>query len=216
MATLSSLPDSILLAVNGYFSDPKDTARLSATCKDFRDVLPGQPPLRFRIVGCRDDRLSLPYDGNRYIIFYASPILEGRDDPSHVALGANDRLTFATHYYFWTVAGTTRVYLGRNQRFDTDTPATGPHFSYRYNLGLLDWNFGRLQTWTVSHCVNHHEDGDVVPMNDVHLGLSVGGRNLNLQAPDNNNRRVLTSRTNDWNVVVSWFGSDEYTRLVLV
>ena len=53
-------------------------------------------------------------------------------------------------------------------------------------------------------------------MNIVHLGLSVGGRNLNLQAPDNNNRRVLTSRTNDWNVVVSWFGSDEHTRLVLV
>ena len=218
MANLPSLPDSILLEVNRCFSDPKDTARLSATCKRLRPpVLPSQPPLRFRIVGCGNGVLSLPYDGNDYSVFYASPVLEGRqdDDPAHVALGANDPLTFGTHYYFWTVAGSTRKYLGRHQRIGRDTPTTGPHFSCRFNLGFLDWNEGRLQTWTVSHCVHHHEDGDAVPMNTVNLGLSVGGRNLNSLAPDNDNRRVLTSRTNDWNVVVSWFGSDEYTRLVV-
>ena len=41
------------------------------------------------------------------------------------------------------------------------------------------------------------------------VGLTVGGENTNQFAPDNNNRRVLTTRTGDWNVVVYWWQANE-------
>lgn len=121
-------------------------------------------------------------------------------------------------YYFWLVGQRAdRLYLGRNNRINShDSPKSGPHFACRFNLGLISRSIMPSQTWSITH---HDSLGEVTnhptPIEwNSDLGLTVGGSNQDLFQPNNKDRRVLTSRRGDWNVVVSWWGPDERTRLV--
>ena len=58
--------------------------------------------------------------------------------------------------------------------------------------------------------MNEHDKTSHGPVHwNERVGLEVGGENTDQFAPDNNNRRVLTTRPNDWNVVVYWWKGDE-------
>mmetsp|Transcript_736 Transcript_736/g.1068 ORF Transcript_736/g.1068 Transcript_736/m.1068 type:complete len:227 (-) Transcript_736:452-1132(-) len=224
MASFQSLPDNTLSLLNEYFADPVDTARLAATCQQCHDVLPSERPLLLRLCGCHGTTLSVacPDAGNCDTFYVSRAHSKNGEDQSHVPLAASDRLAFGLHYYFWTVSndGSRRLYLGRKERIGNDSPERPPHWSHRFNLGLSPWTAETQrppQTWTVSHCAQQSFFGDGAPVPfDAALGLSVGGVNPDLAAPDNINRRVLTSRRDDWNVVVSWFGPDERTSLQVV
>jgi len=117
----------------------------------------------------------------------------------------------------------TKLFLGRGQRTTKETPSMHPHYSCRFNLDLTECSNSANnkrgndeqkellfspQTWTIFMDERNKESLGTVDWN-VPVGLSIGGVNTDQFAPDNTNRRVLTTRPGDWNVVVSWWQAHE-------